>query len=219
MTSRLMDEQDAIMSHLTFKHGNEGGQYFSGFMAALRDARTVTGRDADTGTKLNSSATGNWLGALGYMALLDQVGSCFKPKSVSALPSHSIGKALTYFSSLPQQERDVLYTLRCAFAHDYSLSNARDGKGNIIKDPNLIHFFRVSQGADQLVRFPVSRWSGDYDTITSENETYVDLEKFGDLVESVYQKLLELAEQQQLDVTLAGGSDELIQRYGFFTGY
>jgi hypothetical protein len=51
----------------------------------------------------------------------------------------------------------------------------------------------------------------------SNNETIINLEAFGDLVESIYQELLKLAQTKQLEITLKGGSDELVRRYSFST--
>jgi hypothetical protein len=212
MSSNLMLESDALKAHLFYKPVTEGRQYASGLILGLRDARFATGRNADSGDIFNSESTGNWLGALGYMAVLDQIGSCFKPKSHQIISDNSMVKALTYFTSLSSSERLVLYALRCAFAHDYSLSNVNTSK------IDLTHYFEVTRGSGRLVKLPIVSWSGDYSTLTHDNQTLLDLEEFGNTVEKVYFSLVTLAKSSQLDITLAGGSDELIQRYGFFVG-
>lgn len=208
MNDELMKQ--VITKHLVYKPSTESGHYFSSFTAALRDARSSTGRDVDHGNIINPLSTGSWLGALGYMALLDQIGTCFRPKTASVyIKINSINKALLYFSSLQPAEKDAIYALRCAFAHDYSLSNTNENK------PSLTHCFRVTQGTGLLIRFPASSWDGDYNNINRGTETQIDLEEFCNLVEDICTKLLELNENNQLSLELEHGVDELIHRYGF----
>ncbi len=216
MPDHLMPEVDAIKAHLFYTPRDGGSQCISGLMAGLRDARLATGRNDTTGMIENTDATGSLLGALGYMAVLDQIGSCFKPKLKLTSNDNSVEKALTYFTDLQPKERKTLYALRCAFAHDYSLSNVKSKNGII--DIDLTHYFRVTRGSGVLVQFPVTPWSGDYDTLAKNNETLIDLEELGSLIEAVYAKLIELYQSDQLAVMLAGGSDELVQRYGFSNG-
>jgi hypothetical protein len=79
----------AIKLHLSYHPPAEGIHIFSGFTAALRDARTAAGRD-ELGKKVDHTKYGSWLGAIGYMALLDQIGTCFKPKQQSCETGNSI---------------------------------------------------------------------------------------------------------------------------------
>ena len=93
-------EQAAIASHLGKIQETEHYILFSCFMGALRDARKFTKRDKDTGQKLiedDCGDHGSWLGAIGYLALLDQIGGCFKPKDTATIPGNCIVKALGYF--------------------------------------------------------------------------------------------------------------------------
>lgn len=75
-----MTDNETIYKHL---HYIANEMPVSAFCAALRDARKFTGRNLDTGGKLSEPSCGDhgsWLGAIGYMTLIDQIGSCFKPK-------------------------------------------------------------------------------------------------------------------------------------------
>jgi hypothetical protein len=210
--SNKMPEQRAIAMHLSYQPPMNGIQVFSGFAAGLRDARKATGRDQGTGAKIDKGLVGSWIGAIGYMALLDQIGSCFKPKTATAVSENSITRVLTYFSALPRPEIDALYALRCAFAHDYSLYNINS------KNPSLQHQFAVGIGGGMnVVGLPKSPWDGNYNHKAPDNRTIVNLEAFGDLVEDVVSKLTALAKSQGLEVVLQGGSDELLDRYSFFT--
>jgi hypothetical protein len=179
------------------------------FVAAIRDAREFTGRVPDTGAKLPGGNHGCWLGALGYMALLDQVGSCLKPKDKNE-DGNEIKKSLKYFSSLRDPEIEAIYALRCAFAHNYSLVNVNRRR------QARQHVFTLCQGdTASLVGLPRVPWRGAFDAVNADNRTVVNLEAFGDLVESVRISACEQATRDNLEITLAGGVDELLVRYFF----
>jgi hypothetical protein len=101
VASTLMPEDDALHIHLLGSAITtiSGYRYLSGFTAILRDARQDTGRNADSGTVLEEEKTGHWLGAVGYMILLDQAGKCFKPRNAQvAVKGSAIEKCLTYWA-------------------------------------------------------------------------------------------------------------------------
>ncbi len=206
-----MSSKQAIELHLTNHAPTEGIHVFSGFVAALRDARKVTGRD-ELGRKVDDAKHGCWLGAIGYMALLDQIGTCFKPKQKSRTDGNSIFKALKYFSNLSDDEIEALYALRCCFAHDFSLHNINREK------QSRTHRFRVGVGAStHIVALPSIRWNGDYECKNLDDFTVINLEAFGDLVEGICQQLSALSSSDELEIVLPGGSDELLRRYSIFT--
>jgi hypothetical protein len=217
MSNKYMTEDEAIKSHLSLFKLNSTDPpilYFSGFTSALRDARKFTGRDQNSGEKLKEQNFGNlgsWLGAIGYMILLDQIGSCFKPKSSSIATGNTIRKALKYFTTLSEREINAVYSLRCAFAHDYSLYNIYYNK------PSLTHHFEVCQSSDfPFVTLPQEQWDGNYENKNNRNKTIINLEALGDKVEQICTQLFELANKNELEVTLKDGSDELLQRYSFY---
>lgn len=148
---------------------------------------------------------------MGYMALLDQIGTCFKPSSAAILQGNSICKALEYFvkPALSQGEIKAIYALRCAFAHDFSLYNVNPA-------PLMTHRFRVHGGSTgPMIVLPSQPWSGDLKNKSAGSYTSVNLEIFGDCVELVYLELCGLASQSQFEVVLQSGSDGLLDRYGF----
>jgi hypothetical protein len=216
MSSNIMLEQQAILAHLTNLSQGQNITYFSGFVAALRDARKFTKRNQDNGQKLTDDSCGDhgsWLGAIGYLSLLDQIGKCFKPRTGATINNeNSISKALKYFAShLLDAEVDAIYALRNAFAHDYSLYNINN------KRTSYTHHFTVIQSpVHPLVRLPQTQWNGNIANRTQNNMTVINLEALGDLAEQVRLRLLQLANNNDLEVTLADGSDELIQRYSFY---
>ena len=184
-------------------------QFRSGFVACLRDARVFTGRDSNTGTIIDSVKSRSWLGNVGYLILLDQIGNCFKGRNCSVVSGSlsSIQKALNYFSSLPQHEIDALYALRCALAHDYSLIN-RHGS-----NASLQHQFVLTGGSGRLFVGPTQVWDGNVLNRTDRNQTTIDVQELGNLVEGIYAKLRQLSTNNALEIVLPGGKDELITRY------
>lgn len=205
-TTQSVSQEVAIRWYLGISHSPPR---ISCFMAAIRDARGSTGRVLDTGAKLPGGNHGCWLGALGYMALLDQVGSCIKPKDKSE-NGNDIKKSLKYFSDLRDPEIEAIFALRCAFAHNYSHVNVN------IQRQDRQHVFTLHQSdMAPLVELPRVPWGGAFDAVNANNLTVVNLEAFGDLVESIHTSACEHATQDNLEITLAGGVDELLVRYFF----
>jgi hypothetical protein len=212
MTEQDQQEQQAIERHLNEDFDIHGRRVFHAFAAALKDARRVTGRDVVTGQLLSTRHAGSWIGAIGYLALLDQIGACFKPKGRDPIDRNDIYKALAYFSDLKEAEIWAIYGLRCAFAHDYSLYNPNE------RYPERQHWFAVSQGRTTLVELPTTQWNGDYHNQDAQCLTKIDLQQLGDLVENVVRTVRMLAEQHKLEIALAGGAAELSFRYTLTAG-
>lgn len=208
-----ISEQQAIDAHLSDRQPIQlpDGvriQVTSGFWACLSDARTGTGRDAE-GRIVDGRRSTSWLGNVGYLVLLDQIGSCFKGRTQAVVQGNAIEKALSYFTGLDQAHKRAIYALRCALAHDYSLIN---------KNPNqadLQHHFTLTGGSGRLVVFPTQAWDGDIHNQTQHNQTVVDVVEIGNLVEGIYRELVRLAANNELEIVLSGGKDELLMRYTF----
>lgn len=180
----------------------------SGFWACVCDTRNFTGRDS-AGKVVDFDKCRSWLGNVGYLVLLDQIGSCFKDRNKAVETGSSIQKALKYFSTISQDSVDAIYALRCALAHDYSLVNKNSAK------LNLQHQFALTGGTVNLIVKPLQPWDGDMLNRSQNNQTLIDLQQLGNLVEDVYAKILELASRNELEVVLVGGKNELIARYTF----
>jgi hypothetical protein len=100
-----------------------------------------------------------------------------------------------------------MYALRCAFAHDYALTNAH-------KDPRLTHrFLIVDDLTAPLFEYPAVAWTGRYDDRRRSNQTRVNLQAVGDVTESVVASIVTLQGQDDLDIVLPGGIDELLARF------
>jgi len=94
-------EHDTISAFLIYRRRRSDAHWVSSLVAVLRDARAATGRYLATGeVSPKQRGSGSWLGALGYMVMLDQIGECFRPANASSLPhgTPDFIKALTYFA-------------------------------------------------------------------------------------------------------------------------
>ena len=91
-----------------------------------RDARQATGRDA-YGLLPHDAASPSWLGAVGYLCFIDQVGSAIYRQSRgrprARTDFHCGLKSFSHLHRTASDVCDVLYSLRCSLAHDYSLLN------------------------------------------------------------------------------------------------
>ncbi|MDQ0380294.1 hypothetical protein [Amycolatopsis thermophila] len=193
--------------------------WVSCLMAGLRDARSATGRDVESGNvdPATIDKIGNWLGALGYMVLLDQIGQCYRIRSVELKqPASDFVNALSlYAPEISFLEAQALWALRCSFAHNYGLINAPKIK-NVILREQLTHHFLLDASSDPgapLVRLPKVKWDGQLAHCSKFNATWVDLRSLGDLVEAIYRKLVELHDENSLVLGLPGGLAELQKRF------
>lgn len=177
------DENAAIKAHLYISPPINGVQYQSSFIAGLRDARGVAERDLNTGVVRPDGLSMSWLAAIGYLALLDQIGKCFETRNTQVIDdNNAIVPALKYFSHVQDDPTlGALVALRNALTHDYGLFNRND------TCPLRHHAFNYGVGkTTPLVRLPKKPWSGRWDTNLPEEETtIVNLRKVGDLAEEV----------------------------------
>jgi hypothetical protein len=171
----------------------------SPYVAALQEARNFTGRNSLTGEKNKNVSHNSWLGAVGYMIVLDHIGNKFNnPEKENRLKDmleitdriSSFTKALIYFSDLSYEKILALYSLRCSLVHDFFLFNIK-------KNKMLTHHFIVTQGSGKIVILPKIRWDGDLKN-RNTNATIVNLEALGDLVEKIHKELLRLANLEKL---------------------
>lgn len=186
-------------------------QFFSSLHKGLVDCRSATNRDMQTGEKLADKEHDSWVGALGYLALLDLIGTCLTKdgREPSALAQNNpFVHALEVFADLKKEEISALYALRCAFAHDFSLYNIHPTK------PELTHYFNLLIDDDApLVQSAKTTWPGDYKHRPPECATAIGLARIGDLVEGIYADLLRFARNGELAIRLEGGPEELYDRY------
>jgi len=206
-----VDESEAISYFLSAPSGDKL-QFFSSLYKGLVDCRAATNRDIETGEKIPSKDYDSWVGALGYLSLIELIGTCFTKKDLSQQPSDKATPfihALETFGGLTREEISALYALRCAFAHDFSLYNVHRS------NPDLTHYFQLLVDVDApLLQSARKPWDGDYRRTPQECATLVGLPRIGDLVEDIYASLQRLAKSGDLEIRLTGGAMELTDRYG-----
>lgn len=231
---RHFDKDEAISVHLSLAPTSiDGEKYTSTLTAALKDARRITDRNLDTGRVNHARNSDNlnpgmWLGAVGYIIILDQIGSCYRPQHTNrnSPPSNykDYSLALHHFAEpgLTPQQIDYLYRLRNSFVHDYSLMNRKPNPSKKSKKnkkesgyTNCAVFQLEQSPAGQFIILPNKEWDGDLGKIAPENETRVNLRRLGDVVENVYARLQQLHAENELKLVLSGGPKELILRYTF----
>lgn len=213
-----MDLRTALAAHLFPYPAVNGVQYKSSLIALLQDARGAAERDTDTGQVLPGKRSTSWLGAAGYLVLVDQVGSCFITPGQQVRDKVAVVHAIRTFSHVKDEPTiQALYALRCALAHDYALYNdgsRRDGRAR----PLLRHAFNFcADTTSPLVQLPTRTWSGIYDAQlppSDDETTVVNLRKVGDLAEEIVAELRNRHDAGDLDIRLP--VDEFHVRYGMF---
>lgn len=193
-----------------------GGGYVmeSSLSAALRDCRNAQGRDG-VGRLPQGAEAASWLGAVGYLCVLDQLDSAIQPKAKPS-PTGNFGVLNQFLdgSAPTEPEVEALYGLRCALAHDYSLLN--EGRGR--KAELRRHIFQLSGGPDQLLKLPRSdhRWDGVYgDDSARHDPTVVSLPAVGDLVEKLVASVRAAHVRGEVEIACPGGAVEMSERYFF----
>jgi hypothetical protein len=172
-------------------------QRWSTFFAVLRDARNVTGRDADTGDVVDEDHTSTWVGTMGYLAFADQVGRAITRTDLSPArrarlmtgrpQERPFRSTFVQFTDVRDDHIDALYALRCALMHVFGLVNQNDG------DPRLRHKFVLSTSACAMVRLPVVRWDGKFARVPGQSPrrsaTHVNVRLLGDAVEEAARRV------------------------------
>jgi hypothetical protein len=185
----------------------------SSFGLALVEAREATGRDRTTGERVKNDPPTQFLGAVGYMCLLDLIGTAFESlktdRRQTRVTSKGFRRALERFTDLGQDRIDVLYALRCALVHDYSLMNNSGPK-------ELDHVFTTAWDEHTpLIELPEEqdRWDGRQESESFERSgsTTVNLLAFIDICESVVKTICDLHSTN--DLALAIPSETVNHRY------
>lgn len=165
-------------------------------------AREATGRDPKTGKKKDAAKHLNIAGALGYFALLEQIGNCFRPTSItdSTNKTNNIHKTLHYFSDLSDDKIFVIRALRNTFSHDFSLYGTDRG------NRKLLHHFKLKFSdtepldTEPLMILRKKEWDGDLSTKNENNITIVNLEKLCDVIDKICVDIQKLAKKDKIKI-------------------
>ena len=154
----------------------------------------------------------SWLGAIGYLVLLDQLGETLRP--ITESPDRygskypTIRRCLERFvPELTEDATAALYGLRCALAHHFGLWNPP--KPNETPQPWHRIFTLVGDDASELIRHPARQWDGSLPTgpLNVRFTTVVNLRRLADLVEEVVERVRELGRAGQLEIALENPAD------------
>jgi hypothetical protein len=201
------DDQRVILECLARETERDGVKWRGSFEAARDDARGATGRDRTTGAVVDHDRGASWLGAVGYLVLLDTIGSALRPVDSPVVGEFGIRAALRHFApEVDADEREAIYALRCSLAHSYGL---------IYRRKHTYVFTLVYFPNGDLIRLPEARWNGDLSAIGPEHRTYVNLWALGDLAERVAQTVESLANAGELAIVIPDGAAELRAQFVF----
>ncbi|MCO5319641.1 MAG: hypothetical protein M9922_11915 [Microthrixaceae bacterium] len=198
-------------------HGGTPLVQESSLHAALRDCRPLQGRDAATGLLPAGEGAPSWIGAIGYLCVVDQLSSAVRHAAAEARSraepeARKKYRALYDFTELDDEAIEALYGLRCSLAHDYSLANRKPGL------PARQHVFHLTGDPGEVVILPSAelRWTGEWaDSEDSFEPTEVRLRSVGDLVEEVVNTIRAEHRAGNVQIALPGGRAEMDRRYFF----
>lgn len=220
-------EQCLLVEYLTqekFKY--QGHTRYSTINAGLRESRVFTKRDKYTG-KYNADVEfgypGHWLGAIGYFAILDQIGSCFKDVGQETPNKcNRIKFALETFGldllNNDNRRLHALVALRNAFTHDFNLLNIPERENLYELQRCKFTVYADPYNENRIVDLPTIPWDGnivDKDFLRTEDTTFVNLFAFGSLVETIHARIVESVKAKTVDTILI--IPELLNKYTFMT--
>lgn len=222
--NRLQREERAIFRFVFLLNATaEGETFISSFRAAIRESRTLTGRDEKTGAPKSQAGKRvpptDWSGALVYLIVLELIGSTLRPRGRRAwrhdgrprkIQEPKVARAPRYFATpaMTSQQRGAIVPLRNSFAHNFGLTNRRPAD-------RKHRFWLVDSAGDPLIKFPARRWNGKYGAASQGGPTIVNLRALGDLVENVVTEVERAARAQELRLANGVTVDELGTAYGF----
>lgn len=156
-----------------------------------------------------------WLAAVGVLCFLDEVGGAVHSTASSdASGPTDVEKALAHFTDVSPDDAVVLYALRCAFAHHYSLVNVGEGR----RAEMLHHAFVLENDPrlEWLVQMPATRWDGKDMLDLREKQTKVNLAQLFVVASTVRARVIELHDQGNLSLVKSAAGTR--RRYIFTHG-
>lgn len=210
--SKLLDQKQPMMDDPT---------RFSTIALLLKGARKLFGCDSLSGEyKMNEINEENFMsgtyhsfqfsGLINYLIFLEQIGSIFRPRNPQEFKeTNGIFCALKHFSSLKEDSKiNAIVSLRNSLAHKFGLATEKNPKN---KPPRK---FTISIKRNSgIVQLPEHDWNGSFSDKADETSTTVFIIDLVTLIESVYEKVVEENEIDNLDILLHDGMNELRSRY------
>jgi len=201
---RLLNEQFVVMP------------LASAFVYTLKDARQATGREPWTGViigdKFKPNDETSRMGQLTYLLVLEQMGRCFKRKSMPEPEcKYPLYKALYYYAHgrFSNDEMMALVALRHAFAHNYysAINIHKHGVEHLLN-----RVFNVTARATLPVIKLGKSWNGDLN-YGSEHISIFNPIAFCQVAEEMVSNLRTLASSGELEIALKFGLMEMKKRF------
>lgn len=189
-------------------------------MICLRSARHLSGNNLETGEyekrNINEEVFGNLLyhpyqfsGLACYLIFLEMVGTIFKPKE----NKNAIHKALTNFGGdISEEEISAIRALRNSLAHNFGLAIKSNTKNEDLTHKFELHFDTQS---DEIITLPKEKWNGCFSDKQEETSTIVNEKNLIQLIENIYQKLLDMNEKGELELAIS--EEELNTRFSIIS--
>lgn len=230
-------EKEILLEYLRNEQPFEfqGTQRYSTLVAGLKDCRSNTKRNTETGAYNPDPSVrghiGNWLATIGYFTILDQIGSCFKKTTTTNNQNkNNVKFAIKEFGydliDNDEKKLDALIALRNSFTHDFNLLNIPEIRNNNSINENQIHKFTVTAEISNepsekwIVKLPQRIWDMNIEGKNFNNTddiTYINLFEFGELVEKIYSRICEFTLLNQIDTKIS--VTKLINKYTFVRSY
>lgn len=197
---------------------NKTERRYSSLILGLKNARLISNREQETKKvtlKIKAPlAPSNWGAAIIYLIVLELIGTCFRPKDKRKVNGNPIYKALRYFTSHSENEARAIESLRHSFAHNYGLINLQNNRETkVINKRGTHHFSLTANPIEKLITERTEFWDGRFETRNKKNVTRINLWKLGDLVENVFNKLVEENNKENIELILDNGIEELKAKY------
>lgn len=193
---------------------------FSTIVLLLRGARKLFGCDLVSGeytrNELNIENFTNqtyhsfqFSGLINYLIFLEQIGSIFKPKNQPKIrQTNGIFCSLKYFSSLGDNKIKAIKSLRNSLTHKFGLATEKNPK-----DGSPRKFIISIERNEEIVRLPEIEWNGAFADKSDTTSTTVFIIDLVTLIEKIYQKVIQNANEGDLEILLADGINELKARF------
>lgn len=149
---------------------------------------------------------------LSMCAILDQLGICYNRKDKGEPRfGNGIKRCLYYFGDLAENDEliNILYALRNGLLHNISLTSFDLPK-------NKYYIFQFDDTIPNTYQKSTLEWDGDYGKLDSQPEkytTFINRNKFKELVQGCIRKADELNQNSLLELRLTGGKKQLFYDY------
>jgi len=193
---------------------------FSTIVLLIKGARKLSGCNIITGkyemNEINEESFSDltyhsfqYTGLINYLILLEQLGGIFKPINKDKIEqTNGIFCSLKYFTNLEENKIKAIKALRNSLAHKFGLATE---KSPGIKPP--MKFIISIERNNEVIKLPNEDWNGDFTDKTLETSTTIYLIDLIELVEKVFFKIIKEHQDNNLELILKDGINELMTRF------